>query len=73
MRKYLEEQKMDINELEQVKCAKKFRFGPSKIYLAETKYKIPFLVKSLDDNEVILNAEVYEVDAEVPLLCGNTH
>ena len=70
MRKYLDEQKMEIDDLEKVWYSKRFRFGPGKIYQAETRYKIPFLVKSEDDTEVVLEADVYEVDASVPLLCG---
>ena len=70
MSKYMKEQGMDIGDLEKKECCKKFCFGPGKIYVSEVQYKVPFVVKSLDDEEVVLEVDVYEVPAPVPLLCG---
>ena len=56
--------------MEKIKCKKKFCFGLGKIYVGDTKYVIPIVTKSLENDELVVEVQVCEVDASVPLLCG---
>ena len=70
MDRYLEENGMIKENMETIKCKKRFCFGPSKIYEANMKYMIPIVTKSSQNEELILEVQACEVDASVPLLCG---
>ena len=49
IKKYVEKNGGNIDEIERKKSKKKFCFGPGKVYLAEILYKIPVVVKDKND------------------------
>ena len=70
IRKYIEENKMKIEDLKQIKCRKRFRFRPGKVHNSEIIYELPIIVKNDPDEEEFLEMEVYGFDAMVAMLCG---
>ena len=54
MDRYVEENGMIKDNMEKIKCRKRFCFGPGKIYEANTKYVILIVTKSLENVELIV-------------------
>jgi len=67
IRKYIEENKMKIEDLKQIKCRKKFRFRPHKVHNSEVIYELPIMVKNDAAEEEFIEMEVYGFDAMVPM------
>ena len=70
IRKYVEENKMKIEDLKQIKCRKRFRFRPGKVHNSEVIYELPIMVKNYAYEEDLLEMEVYGFDVMVAMLCG---
>ena len=54
MTKFMEENKINEEDIEQAECNKKFWFGPGKIYVVKKQYKIPIVMKSEDNEEIFV-------------------
>ena len=63
MRKYFEDNRIRITDLNKKDGRNKFRFGPRKVHESKVIYELPIVLKNSWDEEVFLEMEVYEVDA----------
>ena len=70
LERYLVHAGLEKENLEVLKCQKKFKFVPGKVYNATQLYRLPVVVKTEEQKEVFLSMDVAEVEAPVPILCG---
>ena len=68
--KYLEENDMTRDELEKETVEEYFRFGPSEVYRSKYKLEIPIIVRDKKGRKVRIVVKPYEIDTDVPMLCG---
>jgi hypothetical protein len=73
LEKYLEKNKILMEDLKIHKCSQKFHFGPSNVYESMMLVELPITVRQSGVEEIFkkIIIKVFVVDAEnVPLLCG---
>merc|ERR1712240_692747 len=69
---YLKDHRLELQELNTVKCYQKLTFGPSKQYISNLKIELPVLVQDLHGKEDTLKVPTFVVEADVPFLCGKS-
>ena len=70
LERYLVHAGLEKENLEVLKCQKKFKFGPGKVYNVTQLYRLPVVVKTEEQKEVFLSMDVAEVEVPVLILCG---
>ena len=61
-------QKME--DIEVVKCQRRYRFGPGRVYDSIKLYNMPVVVETEEGRTLFLAMKVTEVEAPIPILCG---
>ena len=72
---YLSENNLRREDLKNISCNQKFRFGLSSTYTSKEKIILPITIKQLNNKEefVKLDMEAYVIEAEnILLLCGRS-
>jgi hypothetical protein len=70
---YLKYMEIEKDDLELEECSEKFTFGPSEIYEAKEKIKIPIKMKTNEEIDKFKETEIETFiikSDEIPLLCG---
>ena len=67
---YLNENDLSKDELVSEDVNEHFKFGPSRVYHSTKRYKIPLMVCDKEDRKVKMAIKAYEVNVDIPLLCG---
>ena len=67
---YMIEYGISEDDVVRTKTNKRFTFGPSKVFESEEVIELPMFLENENGEEVLEKAEVYVVDARIPLLIG---